>query len=162
MESAHHESVEEQEDMQKDRYLTFILAEQIFGLEICFVTEIIGLQPITPLPEAPEYVRGVINLRGKIIPVLDVRLKFRMQPEPYNDRTCIIVVNIKDIPVGLIVDHVDEVLTIGREQITPPPEYGSGTQNRYISGIGKAGDHVHLLLDCEKLLREDEIAQLKV
>ncbi len=103
---------EEQEDTQKGKYLTFFLDQEAYGIDIRYVTEIIGIQPITAVPEVPAYVRGIINLRGKIIPVLDVRLKFHKETVPYNDRTCIIVVEIQEMPVGLIVDHVADVSAI--------------------------------------------------
>lgn len=114
------EEIEQEEDTQQDRYLTFSLGNQIFGIEIRYVTEIIGIQPITEVPEMPDYVKGIINLRGKIIPVIDVRLKFRKEPAEYNDRTCIIVIDIHEISIGLIVDNVAEVLTITEENIVPP------------------------------------------
>lgn len=146
-----------EEDTQRGRYLTFSLEKEIYGIEIKYVTEIIGIQGITKVPEVPAYVKGIINLRGKIIPVIDIRLKFGKESIEYDDRTCIIVIDINDILVGLIVDKVDEVLSISEEEIAPPPAYKTGFENRYIKGIGKAGEEVQLLLDCEKLLRNDEI-----
>lgn len=150
----------EEEDTLEGRFLTFSLENQVFGIEIKYVTEIIGIQPITEVPEVPAYVKGIINLRGKIIPVIDVRVKFKKEPVEYNDRTCIIVVDIQNLSVGLIVDNVAEVTTIADENIVPPPDYKTGFQSRYIKGIGKAGSGVKLLLDCEKLLQEDEIEDL--
>lgn len=155
------EEIEQEEDTQQDRYLTFSLGNQIFGIEIRYVTEIIGIQPITEVPEMPDYVKGIINLRGKIIPVIDVRLKFRKEPAEYNDRTCIIVIDIHEISIGLIVDNVAEVLTITEENIVPPPDYRTGFQNRYIKGIGKSDKEVKLLLDCDKLLKEEELEDIK-
>lgn len=155
------EEIEQEEDTQQDRYLTFSLGNQIFGIEIKYVTEIIGIQPITEVPEMPDYVKGIINLRGKIIPVIDVRLKFRKDPVDYNDRTCIIVIDIHEISIGLIVDNVAEVLTIIGENIVPPPDYRTGFQNRYIKGIGKSDKDVKLLLDCDKLLKEEEIEDIR-
>ena len=153
------ENVELEEDTQKGRFLTFFLDKESYGIEIQFVTEIIGIQSITEIPELPEYVRGIINLRGKIIPVMDVRLRFKKEPREYNDRTCIIVVDIINISIGLIVDSVSEVLTIPEQDIVDPPEMNKGF-NRYIKKIGKAGGDVKLLLDCEKLLSEDEFEDL--
>lgn len=155
------EEMVEEEDTLKGRFLTFSLENQVFGIEIKYVTEIIGMQPITQVPEVPIFVRGIINLRGKIIPVIDVRLKFRKEPLEYNDRTCIIVVDINNISVGLIVDSVAEVMTIMDENIVPPPDYKTGFQNRYIKGIGKVDSDVKLLLNCEKLLGDEEIDDLK-
>lgn len=155
------ERLMEEEDTQHGRYLTFALSAEVFGLEIKYVTEIVGMQTITPLPETPEYVKGIINLRGKIIPVIDVRLKFKKEPIDYNDRTCIIVIEIADTTVGLIVDNVAEVLAINDEAIAPPPDHRTGAQNRYIAGIGKVSNLVVLLISCEKLFEEDEIHILK-
>jgi purine-binding chemotaxis protein CheW len=153
------QQLEQEEDTQKGKFLTFSLGNEFYGLEIRFVTEIIGIQPITEVPELPEYVKGIINLRGKIIPVMDVRLRFRKPFREYNDRTCVVVVDIKDTSVGLIVDSVSEVLSIRDEDIVPPHEL-KAAQNRYIKGIGKVGGDVKLLLDCDKLLHDEEIEQL--
>lgn len=146
----------EDEDTQKDKYLTFSLGREDYGIEIRYVTEIIGIQTITEVPELPDYVKGIINLRGKIIPVMDVRLRFKKEPADYNDRTCIIVVDIKNISIGLIVDSVKEVLPIAEENIVPPPEMGNNTQNRFLKSIGKAGNEVKLIIDCEKLIKDEE------
>lgn len=99
-------------------------------------------------------------MRGKIIPVIDMRLRFRKKSVPYTDRTCIIVIDILDMTVGLIVDQVDEVITIPDESIVPPPEFRTGFKNRYIKGIGKVCDDIRLLLDCERLFRDEEIETL--
>ena len=149
-----------EEDTQKDRYLTFLLGNECYGMEIKFVIEIIGIQAITEIPELPEYVKGIINLRGKIIPVIDVRVRFKKETKEYNDRTCVIVVDIKDLSVGLIVDSVAEVITIQEQDIVDPPQINKGTNNRYIKEIGKVGTAVKLLLDCEKLLSEIELDDL--
>lgn len=146
---------EQEEDTQKGKYLTFSLDKECFGIDIMHVTEIIGIQAITEVPDLPEYVKGIINLRGKIIPVMDVRLRFKKCPKAYNDRTCVIVVDMREVSVGLIVDSVSEVLRIAEGDIIPPPELQKGG-NRYIQGIGKVGNEVKLLLDCDKLLHDDE------
>lgn len=148
------------EDTQHGRFLTFQLGNEIFGIEICYVTEIIGMQGITVIPEVPGYIKGIINLRGKIIPVIDVRLKFHKEEAEYNDRTCIIVININDVSAGLIVDQVTEVCVIQDEDIAPPLDSRTGIENRYIKGIGKVDKGVTLLLDCEKILTADETAIL--
>lgn len=153
------ELLDQEEDTQKDKFLTFILGNENYGIEIKHVTEIIGIQPVTEVPELPEYIRGIINLRGKIIPVMDVRLRFRKLFREYNDRTCIIVIDIKDVSIGLIVDSVSEVLSIPENEIVTPPEV-SKNGNKYIKGIGKVGSEVKLILDCEKLLDEDEVENL--
>ncbi|MGF7143155.1 purine-binding chemotaxis protein CheW [Anaerotaenia torta] len=145
-----------EEDTQKDRYLTFLVGSECYGIEIRHVTEIISLQAITEIPELPEYVRGIINLRGKIIPVMDIRLRFKKDVLEYTERTCIVVIDINDISIGLIVDEVTEVLTIPEEDIVDPPQMNREAENRYIRKIGKAGGTVKLLLDCERLLEEND------
>ena len=152
--------VELEEDTQKGKYLTFLIGKEVYGIEIKYVTEIIGIQQITEIPELPDYVKGIINLRGKIVPVLDVRLRFRKEFRDYNDRTCIVVVDIKDISVGLIVDSVAEVINISEIDIVKPPEINTGFNNKYIKGIGKVGNEVKLLLDCNKLLSDEECDSL--
>lgn len=155
-------NLEVEEDTQKNRFLTFSLDKEGYGIDIKYVIEIIGIQAITEIPELPEYVRGIINLRGKIIPVLDVRLKFKMEPKEYNDRTCVIVVDINDVSIGLIVDSVAEVITISEENMVEPPQMNKGFNNRYIKKIGKIENEVKLLLDCEKLLTENELEDINV
>jgi len=152
--------LEDAEDTQKGKYLTFVIQNEGYGIEIQYVTEIIGMQKITEVPDLPEFLRGIINLRGKIIPVMDVRLRFKKPVIAYNDRTCVVVVDINEISVGLIVDTVAEVLDIKDEDVVDPPETMMGSANRYIKGIGKTGNGVTLLLDCNKLLKEEEMNQL--
>ncbi|NMD69133.1 purine-binding chemotaxis protein CheW [Bacillus sp. DNRA2] len=153
------EMLEEEGSTMKNRFLTFVLGNETYGIEIEYVTEIIGLQPVTEIPELPEYIRGIINLRGKIIPVMDVRLRFKKPFKEYNDRTCVVVIDIEDISIGLIVDSVSEVLAIPEEDVVPPPDVNK-TGNKYIKGIGKTGNEVKLLLDCNKLLNEDDAETL--
>jgi purine-binding chemotaxis protein CheW len=160
MAEAFSNTIEVEQDTQKGRYLTFSLGKESYGIEINYVTEIIGIQAITELPELPEYVKGIINLRGKIIPVMDVRLRFKKEPKDYNDRTCIIVVDINNLLIGLIVDSVAEVITILEQDIVEPPQLNKGGNNKYIKEIGKVGNDVKLLLDCEKLLTQEELEDL--
>ena len=155
-----YEDIETSEDTQKGKFFTFSVGKEVYGIEIKFVTEIIGIQDITEVPELPNYVRGIINLRGKIIPVIDVRVRFKKEPKEYNDRTCIVVVDIKGTSVGLIVDNVAEVISIDDSNIVPPPDIKTGFHNRYVRGIGKVGNEVKLLLDCEKLLNDDEFDKI--
>lgn len=154
------EGIEMEEDTQKCRFLTFAIGKETYGIEIKYVMEIIGIQAITQLPELPDYIKGIINLRGKIIPIMDVRLRFKKEYREYNDRTCIIVVDINDLSIGLIVDSVSEVLSIEDKDIVEPPQMNKGINKRYIKSIGKVGNDVKLLLDCEKLLTEDEIEEI--
>ncbi|EKQ50375.1 MULTISPECIES: chemotaxis protein CheW [unclassified Clostridium] len=147
--------VETDEDTQKGKYLTFVLDNESYGIGINNITEIIGIQPITLIPELPDYIRGIINLRGKIIPVMDVRLRFKKAFREYNDRTCIIVIDINELSIGLIVDSVSEVLNIPDQDIIPPPNLNK-INNKYIRGIGKIDNEVKLILDCDKLINEDD------
>ena len=148
------EIIENEEDTQKDKYLIFSMDKQYYGIDIKYVIEIIGIEPITEVPELPNYIKGVINLRGKIIPVMDVRLKFKKEEKEYDDRTCIIVVEISEICIGLIIDRVVEVASIDEKNISPPPKLSSNKDNanKYIKGIGKIQNEIRLLIDCHKLL----------
>jgi purine-binding chemotaxis protein CheW len=145
----------EREDTQYGRYLTFPVGEESFAVAISCVNEIIGIYPITPLPDVPAHVKGIINLRGKIVPVIDIRLKFKKPAIPYDERTCVIVMETGGLYAGLIVDSVSEVLTIPDELIVAPPTYGANEQNRYISGIGTENGKVTLILDSDELLNEE-------
>jgi len=146
----------EEEDTQRDKYLTFTLGDEVYGLDIRVVMEIIGILPIATVPEVPEYVRGIINLRGKIIPVVDMRLRFGQEFRPYTDRTCVIVIEAEDMLIGLIIDAVSEVRDIPENDVVPPPAWQSA-RNRYIRGVGKLADNrVALLLDWEKLFTEKD------
>lgn len=153
------ELFEQEEDTQKGKYLTFLIGSETYAIEISYVTEIIGIQPITEVPEVPEYIRGIINLRGKIIPVMDVRLRFKKPFMEYAERTCVIVINVNEISIGLIVDSVAEVIAIPDSDIVAPPEVGKGS-SKYIKGIGKTGKDVILILDCGMLLTESDIEEI--
>ena len=159
MAERHEMKMETEEDTQKGKYLTFLLDKEVYAIEIRFVTEIIGIQPITQVPGLPDYIKGIINLRGKIIPVMDVRLRFKKKPVDYNDRTCIIVIDIENISIGLIVDNVSEVLSISDENIVSPPEMNRGYENNYIKAIGKVENDVKLIVDCMELLSDMEAEQ---
>ncbi len=142
------------------KYLTFFLAGEEYGLEILKVSEIIGLQPITRVPRMPEFVRGVINLRGKVIPITDLRMKFGMGAEDSTD-SCIIVVQMRGIQTGIVVDRVSEVVAISEADIEDAPSFGAGIRTEFLLGIGKAGGRVKLLLDIDKVLATAEIAALQ-
>ena len=146
---------EDDEDTQKDKYLTFHLHGEDYGLEIRFVTEIIGIQKITRVPDMPPYLKGIINLRGKVIPVMDVRARFKMPEKEYDERTCIIVVNVDEIAIGLVVDKVQEVVDIPEAQVEPPPESRRGKSSPFLQGMGKIGAEVKILLNVEKLLYDE-------
>lgn len=152
-------------DTQQNKYVTFKSGNEYFGLKIQYVNEIIVFQEITEIPESEDYIKGLINLRGKIIPVIDVRIRFKQEPVEYTDRTCIIVINVKDTVVGLIVERIAEVVEIKQEDILPSPSISIGneekSQNKYVYGIGKVGDSVKLLLDPDKLLKDEDLSLLE-
>lgn len=149
-----------EQDVQKEKYMTFKSGDEFFGLKIEYVSEIIQYQAITAIPDTEDYMKGLINLRGKVIPVIDVCLRFKQEPFEYNDRTCIIVVNVKSTMVGLIVEKIAEVVEIKEENILPPPSIGrtDRIERKYVYGIGKVGDSVKLLLDPDRLLNDDELS----
>lgn len=147
-------------DEQKDKYMTFRSGNEYFGLKIQYVSEIIPFQAITAIPETEDYIKGLINLRGKILPVIDVRLRFNQDPFEYNDRTCIIVIIVRDTMVGLVVEEIAEVVEISAESILPPPTImrGDRIQNKYVYGIGRVGNTVKLLIDPDKLLNDNDLS----
>lgn len=149
-------------DTQKGKYVTFRSGNEYYGLKIQYVNEIIVFQEITEIPETADYVKGLINLRGKIIPVVDVRLRFRQEPVPYTDRTCIIVIQFESTVVGLIVEKIAEVVEIPDECILPSPSVGKADKknNKFVSGIGKVDNGVKLLLDPARLLQDEDMAAL--
>ena len=139
------------------KYLTFVLDREEYGIEILKVREIIGMIDVTPVPQVPHYIKGVINLRGKVIPVADLRLKFGMDEKGYDEATCIIVLDVSGKQIGAIVDTVSEVLDVTGDQIEPTPDFGSKLDTEYILGMGKIGNNVKILLDIDKVLSFDEI-----
>lgn len=143
------------------KYLTFVLAEETYGLEILRVREIIGMMPITAVPRAPHFVKGVINLRGKVIPVIDLRLKFGMEEAKHTDETCIIVVYVGQIETGIIVDKVSEVLDIAAGNIEDPPSFGEGLDTNFIMGMGKTAERVTILLDIGKVLSHGDVVAIE-
>lgn len=149
-----------EEDTLKDKYLTFSIAREVYGIELKYVIEIVGIQTITEIPELPDYIKGIVNLRGRIIPVVDARLRFKKEPKDYNDRTCIIVIDIKGVSLGLIVDTVLEVIAIPERDVVEPPKIGKDVNNICIKKIGKVENDIKLLIDCERLLSEDELIKI--
>jgi len=140
------------------KYLTFVLAGEEYGLEILKVREIIGMMDITAVPRTPQFVKGVINLRGKVIPVVDLRLKMGMAEAERTDQTCIIVVDIGEVEMGIIVDQVSEVLDIAGDDIEDAPSFGAQVETDFIIGMGKADEKVTILLDISKLLSQSDVA----
>lgn len=156
-------NTENQEDaVPKGQYLIFAVDDEFFGMDINNVTEIISMELITIVPDLPVFIKGVINLRGKVIPVMDVRVRFQKEPKGYSDRTCIIVVEIDGTFMGLIIDEVLEVMTINEEEIMQPPRNGKEKESitsRYIWGLVKIGEEVRLLIDGRKLLEKGGSAE---
>ncbi len=142
------------------KYLTFSLADEEYGLEILKVREIIGIMDITAVPQMPVFVKGVINLRGKVIPVIDLRLKFGLEPAEYTDQTCIVVVDVGTL-TGIIVDTVQEVLDIDGGQIDPAPPLGASVDTSFVLGMGKVKNDVKILLDIDKVLNTDELREIE-
>ena len=142
-------------------YLTFELAGEVYGLEILSVQEIIGVIDVTHVPRTPAFVRGVINLRGKVIPVIDLRLKFGMEPQENTEKTCIIVVQVGPVIMGVLVDEVSEVLNIAEAQIDAAPSFGTGVDTRFIMSMAKVNDKVVMLLDICRVLEENELSAMK-
>ena len=150
---------QQEEDLQKGQFMTFQTGREFFGIGISYINEIIQMQTITAVPEVEDYIKGLINLRGKIIPVIDIRVRFKMEPLEYTDRTCIIVINVKSMVIGLIVEKIAEVITITDDDIVPPPTLGrrDSEQNKYVYGLARIGDSIKLLLDPEKLVKDADI-----
>jgi purine-binding chemotaxis protein CheW len=147
------------------KYLTFQLGKEVYGIEILKVQEIIGMMPVTHVPKTPAFVRGVINLRGKVIPVIELRKKFGMEDRDDTDRTCIVVVQVAwdsgMVVMGLLVDEVSEVLNVIGDQIEAPPSFGASVDTDFILGMGKVGAKVVMLLDVDKVLASEEIAAME-
>nr|WP_300092996.1 chemotaxis protein CheW [Sedimentibacter sp.] len=148
------------EDTLKNKYLTFYTEHQLFGIPIADVVQIVGVQEITRVPEFPDYAKGVINLRGTIIPIIDVRLRLKKEEKKYDERTCIIVTSINGSYIGFIVDSVDEVAKISEANISNPPKMGSDYVSTYITGIAKLENKIVLLMNLKKMLNEKEIEMI--
>lgn len=150
--------------LQDGKHLVFILDGYNYGIQILDVSEIIEIMDITPIPKSPSYIKGIINLRGKVMPVLDLRLKLGMPPKDYDEKTCIIIVNLlfKDTnkPMGILVDTVSEVFSIPLSEIEAPPSYGEEDGSNYLSGVGKVKDKLVMLLNIKKILDSKEIIKI--
>jgi purine-binding chemotaxis protein CheW len=150
---------------REGKYLTFTLAEEEYGIGILKIKEIIGMLPITSVPQTPNFVKGVINLRGKVIPVIDLRLRFGMGEIDYTERTCIIVVEIDGqagkVLIGIVVDSVSEVLNVKGDDIADTPAFGTKLNTEYILGMAKKERGVKILLDIDRVLSSREIASLE-
>jgi len=150
---------------REGKYLTFSMADEEYGIGILKIREIIGMMPITSVPQTPEFVKGVINLRGKVIPVMDLRLRFNMDSIDYNERTCIIVVEIlgesETVQLGIVVDSVSEVLNIKQDEIEDTPTFGASLNTDFILGMAKMEGGVKILLDIDQVLNSDELSLLE-
>jgi purine-binding chemotaxis protein CheW len=149
---------------REGKYLTFTLADEEYGIGILKIKEIIGMMPVTTVPQTPEFVKGVINLRGKVIPVIDLRLRFGMESMDYTERTCIIVVEIDGtsgtVQIGIVVDSVSEVLNIKADEIEDTPTFGTKLKTDYILGMAKMEGGVKILLDINRVLKTEEVELL--
>lgn len=153
-----------QDDRIEGKFLTFDLADEEYGLDILRVREIIGIMAITPVPKTPDFVLGVINLRGKVIPVADLRLKFSLPFKEPDDRTCVIVVEVQNqgstVQMGIMVDRVNEVIDVRGEEVEPSPSFGLSLDTSFIMGMAKVGNKVKILLDIDQVLTSSEIDSL--
>lgn len=149
---------------ESSKYLTFNMDENVYGIPILKVSEIIGIAPITPVPKMPHFIKGVINLRGRIIPVMDLRIKFDMSEREYDQNTCIIIINLEvkglKKQIGVVVDIVSEVCNILASDIEEPPSYGTDSDDAFISGVGKIKDKVAMLLDIERVIFSHDVLHL--
>ncbi len=159
--------VDENEDAEGEKYLTFLIDKQYYAFHIRDVREIIEMQNITPVPEFPDYAKGLINLRGALIPIIDVRLRFCKNEMDYNERTCIIILNLnntennEEFEVGFIVDTVDEVIGIEKKDILPVPKLSDVKTRQFIDGVGKTDKKIIMILDAQKMLNGEEIKSLE-
>ena len=159
--SAVKESQSVKVDSRSGKYLTFFLASEEYGVEILKVQEIIGRMPITPVPLTSKYIRGVINLRGKIHPIMDLKIKFGMEETQITEETCIIVIKTSSLMMGILVDKVSEVVNVAADDIEDTPSFGGDVNPEYLLGVGKIGGRVRLLLDIEKVITTADIINMK-
>jgi len=138
-------------------YLTFTLAGETYGIDILKVQEIRGYDAVTRIANAPEFVKGVINLRGVIVPIIDLRIKFKVGEVSYHQFTVVIIVNVLGKVVGIVVDGVSDVVELSGDQIKPPPDFGGALDTRYLTGLGTLNDEMLILVDIEKLISSDEL-----
>ena len=159
-----HDALSETFAEREGKYLTFTLEDEAYGIGILQIKEIIGMMPITPVPQTPDFVKGVVNLRGKVIPVVELRLRFGLEATDYTERTCIIVVEMEgrsgDIVIGIVVDSVSEVLNIKAEDIEDAPNFGTNLETDYILGMAKMEGGVKILLDIDRVLSVEELTGL--
>jgi purine-binding chemotaxis protein CheW len=141
----------------ENMYLTFAVGEETYAVNIGYVTEIVGIQRISEIPDVPKYIKGAMNLRGKVVPVMDQRLRFGLPERPYDERTTIIVLDLEGVPTGLVVDRVTDVMTIPEKSIDPPPHWNNGEEQGVIAGLGKLDDKVSIILNVPTLVYNKQI-----
>lgn len=144
----------------RQEFLAFMLGSEKYGVDILKVQEIRDYQNVTPIPNTPPYIKGVINLRGVIVPVFDMRLKFNLQEAPYDQFTVVIILNILGKVVGMVVDSVSDVVTLTQDQISSPPDFGNEIHTEYLVGVGNVGDQMLLILDLDRLMSGDDVGIL--
>lgn len=154
-------SDDDSEDSLENKFLIFALDDKDYGISVTYVTEIIGMQNISEIPEVPYYIRGVTSLRNRVIPILDVRKRFQMDAKEDGDRTCLVILQIKDTPLALVVDNVREVITIPPESMEKAPNFGEDPASRFISNLAKINNRVKILVDVPKLLKEEEFIRIQ-
>ena len=137
------------------KYLTFLLNEEYYGVEILKVREIIGIQEITHVPDTEPYLKGAINLRGQVIAVIDLRLKFGLEEREHTEETCIVIVNVNNVSTGMVVDKVEEVVELAGKDIEPPPQFGASLNTDFIRGMGKLGERIYILLEANQVLKTE-------
>lgn len=145
----------------KNKFLTYFLGEEQYGIDISQVREIIAIMKITPVPRTPHYISGVINLRGSIIPVVNTRKRFEMEDMEYSEQTAIIIIEIKKMSIGFIVDKVEEVLAIEDENISEPPKFGTDVNTEFVKNMARHNDAVIMIMDMEKLFEAEELSMLE-
>ncbi|MEA5010184.1 MAG: chemotaxis protein CheW [Angelakisella sp.] len=145
----------------ENKFLTFFCEQQLFGVPIAHIVQIVGMQEITPIPETLDCLKGIINMRGCIIPLIDIRLRLKKPEAQYDERTCIIITTIEDLTTGFIVDGVDEVINVAPELILPAPKYAIDTLNEYITGIATIHNKVILIMDIQRLFTPSEIERIR-
>lgn len=144
-------------DAESREFLSFVLGEEHYALDIMSVKEIRGYESVTPIAKAPAFIKGVINLRGDIVPIVDLRLKFEVGEATYNEFTIVIMLNVSDRIVGIVVDGVSDVIRLADEEIRPPPEFGVAFDSRYLLGLVPIDDHMVILVNIESLISSDEL-----
>lgn len=147
------------QEVNKGQYLTFFVANKCYGISVDYVTEIVSLQKITQVPEMPHYIKGIMNLRGTIIPVMDIRCRFGLSEKTYNERSCMIVLSVEDIDIGVVIDELSEVITIYKEDLLRLPE-GYKEENAWVERIVEIDGQAKILIDGYKLIMTEEEKQL--